>query len=258
MTLRFDTGWLLATLLLSLRVAAATMLAPVLGPTQVPGTVRVLIAVAFAAALVAALSGAQIDTGSLDSMPAVAAAAAVELFIGASLSFGFLAAYAATQVAGRALDIQIGFGAGAVLNPATQNLSPLLGTLFGMVAIAVFLAMDGHHVLLRALAHSAQSAPPGTFPASPDWEALLRQSGVMFVFGLALAAPVMLGLLLADLALAVLARSMPMLNVFVLSFTVKVVLGITGLAASIRLADAVLGALFGTTFTYWESVIEAR
>jgi flagellar biosynthetic protein FliR len=137
-------------------------------------------------------------------------------------------------------------------------MSPIIGTLFGMVAIAVFLGMDGHHVLVKALALSAQSAPPGSFAYMPDWAALLRQSGVMFTFGLALAAPVMLGLLLADLALAVFARSMPQLNVFVLSFTVKVVLGVTGLAASIRLADGVLAALFGTTYAFWEGVAGTR
>jgi flagellar biosynthetic protein FliR len=114
--------------------------------------------------------------------------------------------------------------------------------------------MDGHHVLIKALALSAQTAPPAAFNYTQDWAALIRQSGVMFTFGLALAAPVMLALLLADLALAILARSMPLLNVFVLSFTVKIVLGITGLAASIRLAESLLTSLFGTTFAYWETV----
>jgi flagellar biosynthetic protein FliR len=258
MTLRVDIGWLLATLLLSVRVAAATALAPVLGPTQIPGVMRVFIALALGAMLMTAVPVTTTAMTAVSSLGTLAAAALVELFIGASLSFGFLTAYAATQVAGRALDIQIGFGAGAVLNPATRDMSPLLGSLFGMVCVAVFLGMDGHHVLIRALALSAQHAPPGAFNYAPDWEALMRQSGVMFTFGLALAAPVMLALLLADLAIAVLARSMPMLNVFVLSFTIKVILGISGLAASIQLSQALLDSLFGTTFAYWESVSGAR
>jgi flagellar biosynthetic protein FliR len=254
MTLAFDTGWLLATLLLSARVAGATALAPVLGPTQIPRTARVMLAVTLGAMLVSALPSVTTDAAAIDSAAMLSAAMLVELFIGASLSLGFLVAYAATQVAGRTLDIQMGFSAGAALNPATQTMSPILGTLFGMVAIAVFLALDGHHVLIKALALSAERAPPGTFTYSPDWEALVRHTGVMFTFGLALAAPVMLALLIADIALAVFARSMPMLNVFVLSFTVKIVLGLTGLAASIRLADGVLTSLFGTVFGYWENV----
>ena len=259
MTLHVDTAWLLSTLLLSLRIAAATMLAPVFGPTQIPGQVRVIFAMTLAVLLVAALPAvAPTSAQAFDSIAGLIGAAAVELVIGASLSFGFLAAYAATQVAGRTLDIQMGFGAGAVLNPATQNMSPVLGTLFGMVAIAAFLGMDGHHVLIKALSLSTQSTPPGSLAYAPDWEAFLRQSGVMFTFGLAFAAPVMLGLLLADLALAVLARSMPQLNVFVLSFTVKIVLGLTGLAASIRLSESLLAALFGATYNFWESVAGTR
>jgi flagellar biosynthetic protein FliR len=244
---------------LSLRVSAATMLAPVLGPTQIPATARIVLGLVLAVLLAGTLQQAPSQAAiAVDSTSSLVAAAAVELVIGASLSFGFLVAYAATQVAGRALDIQIGFGAGAVLNPATQSMSPVLGTLFGMVAIAVFLGMDGHHVLIKALAVSVQSAPPGSFAYAPDWGAFVKHSSVMFVFGLTLAAPVMLGLLLADIALAVMARSMPQLNVFVLSFTVKAVLGIVGLAASVRFADSLLSALFGTTYTFWETVSGAR
>jgi flagellar biosynthetic protein FliR len=232
-----------------LRSAAALMLAPVLGPTQIPGTVRVLLAFALAALIASALPVARVPVTNVTQL---GVAAGVELLIGAGLSFGFLAAYAAAQVAGRILDIQMGFGFAAVVDPQTNSFGPLLGALFGMAAVAVFLALDGHHVLIQALALSARNAPPGVLAFSPDWEAVLRQSGVMFTFGAALAAPVMVALLLSDIAMAVLARSMPMLNVFVMSFAIKTALGLSGLALSIRLAQPVLAALFGATFEYWD------
>jgi flagellar biosynthesis protein FliR len=249
MSVRVDISWLLATMLVSVRVAAATALAPVFGPTQIPGAVRVMLALAFGAMIVSALSPT--PQAAVGSAFQLTEAAACELAIGASLSFGMLAAYAATQVAGRALDVQIGFGVASVFNPETQGFAPLLGTVFGMTAIAVFLAMDGHHVLVRALELSVQAVPPGSISYTLDWEAVLRQSGVMFSFGAALAGPVMLALLLCDLAMAVLARSMPALNVFVLSFSVKIVLGLSALAASIRLGESLLATLYGRTFEYW-------
>ena len=255
MTLHVDLAWLFAAMLLSLRAAAAIGLAPVLGPTQVPGPIRAFLALALGAFLASSLP---VMPAQITSLPQLAIAALAELIVGASLSFGFLAAYAATQVAGRTLDIQIGFGFAGIFNPGTNTIAPLLATLLGMLAIAVFLAMDGHHVLIEALALSARNAPPGSLAFNVDAEALLRQSGVMFTFGTALAAPVMIALLLADIAMAVLARSMPMLNVFVLSFAVKAVLGITGLAASIRLSQPVLAALFGSTFEYWERTAGTR
>ena len=195
---------------------------------------------------------------AINSVPGLTVAALGELIIGASLSFGFLSAYAATQVAGRVLDIQIGFGVASVLNPAAQGFGSLLGSAFGMIAVAAFLGMDGHHVLIQALALSAQNVPPGAVSYTLDWAAVFKQSGVMFTFGAALAAPVMLALLLTDIAMAVLARSMPLLNVFVLSFSVKIVLGLTGLAASIKLAEPLLRALYGTTFEYWERTAGAH
>jgi flagellar biosynthetic protein FliR len=123
-----------------------------------------------------------------------------------------------------------------------------------MAAVAVFLAMDGHHVLLRALALSVETYPPGQFAATLDLGEHLRFSSVMFTFGLALAAPVMFSLLLADIALAVMARSMPQLNVFVLSFSVKIVLGLIGLALSVQLSGATLTALFESTYRVWDGV----
>lgn len=248
MSLRVDIGWLIATLLVSVRVAAATMVAPVLGPTQIPATARVLFTLALSALIISALPLPQVAYASVTP---VVVAVFGEAVLGAAFAFGFIVAYAATQFAGRALDIQIGFGAAGILNPATQIMSPLLGNLLGMVAIAVFLSLDGHLVLIKALSLSIQLAPPGAMAVELDWNALLRHSGIMFTFALALAGPVMFMFLLSDLAMAVFARSMPQLNVFVLGFAIKIVLGLIGLAASLRFADSVLNDLFGATFAYW-------
>jgi flagellar biosynthetic protein FliR len=251
MTLRIDMAWLMATLLLSARVAAATMLTPMFGPSQLPGPIRVLLALGLAAFLVMVLPVAPAGILTLSDL---AVATIGELILGASLAFGFLVAYAATQLAGRVLDIQLGYGAASVLNPSTQVPAPLLGTVFGMAGVAVFLALDGHHVLIRALALSVEHYPPGTLALDLDFAEHLKFSGAMFTFGLALAAPVMLTLLLADIALAVMARSMPQLNVFILSFSVKIVLGLIGLAVSVKFAGAVLTTLFESTWRFWERV----
>jgi flagellar biosynthetic protein FliR len=250
-SLRIDIGWLVTSLLLSMRFGTATMVAPVLGPTQIPAVVRVILALAFGGFLAAALPVQQLVPTSLGQL---VVAALGEVIMGLTFAFGFIVVYGATQLAGRTLDVQIGFGAANVLNPATQLISPLLGSVLGMVAIATFLSLDGHLVLVKALSISVSVIPPGSFYDSLDPAAILKYSGGVFAFALALAGPVMLMFLLSDLAMAVLARSMPQLNVFVLGFAVKIVLGLTGLALSIRLSDAVLESMFGAAFAYWDSV----
>jgi flagellar biosynthesis protein FliR len=250
MSLRIDIGWLIATLLVSVRVASATIVAPVLGPSQIPAPARVALVLALSACLVA---GAPVDAASAPvDLLALVAATLGEAVYGLAFAFGFVVAYAATQVAGRALDIQVGFGAAGILNPATRVMSPLLGTVLGMLMIASFLALDGHLVLIRALAASLAVSPPGATFTNLDPSLILNHSAATFTFGLALAAPVMFMLLLADLAMAVFARSMPQLNIFVLGFAVKIVLGLSGLALAVRFSSAVLEKLFSASFLYWD------
>ena len=249
MAITIDAAWLITTLLLSVRVAAATMLTAVLGPAQIPGPARVLLAVSLGALLASGAGhGGAIPSSGVD----LGLACLVEAAIGAAFALGFLAAYAATQVAGRVLDLQMGFGLGSVLNPSTQTLSSLTGTVFGMTAVGVFLSLDGHHALIRALAASVETFPPAVRPDSFAWSAAPADAAIMFTYGLALAGPVMCALLLADVTMAVLARSMPQLNIFVLGFALKVVLGMIGLAATILLSRSVYDALFGTLFRQWD------
>jgi len=255
MTLRFDMAWLTATLLVSVRVATATALTAVLGPTQIPAPARVILVLAISALLISAVSTPVIASASLASF---ALAIASEAIIGLAFAFGFIAAYAATQIAGRVLDTQIGFGAAAILNPATQTVSPLLANLFGMLAIAVFLSLDGHLLLFKALSLSLRAMPPGSSLSAETWPSILQHSSVSFLFALSLAGPVMGLLLLSDIALAALARSMPQLNVLVLGFAIKIMLGLIGLALGIRLARAVLEPLFATTFQYWDALTTGR
>jgi flagellar biosynthetic protein FliR len=244
-----DPGWLILAVLLSVRVAAATAFTAVLGPTTLPGTVRVLLAAGLGVLLAA---GVGVRVPPADSVISLGLATMREVLIGAALGAGFLLAYAATQVAGRVLDTQMGFGVASLFNPSAGTISPLTGTMLGMAAVSIFLAMDGHHMLIRALALSVETSPPGYDGPLLAWRNLIPQTGIMFVYGLALAAPMMSALLLTDIALAIFSRSMPQLNVFVLGFALKIIFGLAGLAASIRLAESIFSGLFTTTFRFWE------
>jgi flagellar biosynthetic protein FliR len=249
-TVVIDIGWLTAVLMTSIRVAAGLSLAPVLGPTTMPASARVIVVLALSVFVVSALPVTAAPLG----LAQLVVGALGEALVGASLAFGFLAAYGAAQWAGHVLDVQMGYSAAVLLNPTTRSASPLLATLFGLLCVAVILAIDGHHVLIRAFDASLQAFPPGRAAMDLDWGVIVAHAGAMFTFGLALAAPVMIALLLADLGMAVIARSMPQLNVFVLSFAIKIMLGLLGLVASAPFAGAVLTQLFDTTFRYWDAV----
>ena len=245
----FDLGWIYKAMLLSVRVTTAMLIVPVFGPIRIPAPVKIWFALGLGVVLVPAISPA---SASLE-MVGLFESALTEILVGACFGFGFLAAFAATQIAGRALDLQIGFGAASILNPATMAPAPLLGTMFGLLLTAVFLAMDGHHVLVHALALSVMLVPPGSPVPGADWGALLAHSSIMFAYAVALAAPVMLMLSLIDLAMAVISRSMPQLNVFILSFTVKILVGLFVMAGSIRFAEGVYRTLVERAFQFWDA-----
>lgn len=253
MTLRIDAAWVMLVLLVAVRVAPLFILAPVFGGLPAPALFRAVLIFAFAVALVAA-SGTALSPAPR-SLGALLGAAAGEALVGAALAFGLAAAFAAFLVAGRLLDLQIGFGVANLIDPVSRTQAPLLGTALNLLALAVFFAADGHHALLRALAQSLASFPPGRFIGELRVEALVAQFGAMFTFGLALAAPAMTAVLLLDLGFALASRSMPQMNVFIVAIPFKIVVGLGVLALSLRYAGGVMTGTFESIFRGWRALL---
>ncbi|TAL13612.1 MAG: flagellar biosynthetic protein FliR [Aquabacterium sp.] len=253
MDIRVDAGWLLAVLLASMRLAALLVMVPVLGGAGTPPRARVLLGLALTATLLAALP---LHVSAPDLRPASLAVAALrELAIGAVMAFGLHTAFGALGLAGRLLDMQIGFTVGSIFDPVTRAASPVLGTLLTMLGAAVFYAMDGHLMLVRAVAFSFEQLPPGGPFRWWDAAPVVAQFGTMFVLGLTLAAPVVIALLLVDVGLGIVSRTMPQMNVFLVSIVVKIFIGLLVLMATLPAAAPVLRRLFDTTFRWWQQML---
>jgi flagellar biosynthetic protein FliR len=253
MRLSADVAALLTTLLVALRLGVALVLTPVLAFGAVPTRFRVILVVGFAGLLVA-VTGTRAAGGTIDVV-GFAGMAASEAVLGALLGFGILAAFAAFQLAGRVIDLQLGFGVVTLIDPATRGHAPLLGTLLWMTAVAVFFAIDGHHALLRAFALSLEALPPGTALREGAIAPVVAQFGLMFSFALAIAAPVIFTLLLVDTVVAVMARTMPQMNIFFVSLPLKVLVGLLTLALAVVHAGPVARRCFESIFTMWEGVL---
>jgi flagellar biosynthetic protein FliR len=253
MTLSFDLNWIVTILLSSLRVGAVFVLTPLMTFSRTPANFRILFVVALSALLIA---GSLSPVGAAPMLlPELLAAAVGELLCGAVLAFGLLTGFAAFQLAGRLLDLQLGFGVAALIDPTTRTQVPLLGTLLFMAAVIAFFAIDGHHMVIRALAYSFQRFPPGSAPSALDGAAIVAQFGAMFSFAAAIAAPVVLVLLLVDTALAVMARTMPQMNVFFLSLPLKILVGLLILVLSVRYMGPVTLRIFESVIRYFEQVL---
>lgn len=174
-----------------------------------------------------------------------------ELLIGATLAFGFMAGFAAFQFGGRILDLQIGFGIASIFDPQTRAQMPLLGSALQLTALMVFFAMDGHLAILRGIAFSLERIPLGTAFSELPIEAIVAQFGATFTFGLAIVAPVMIVLLLLDIGLAVISRTMPQVNIFFVTAPIKIFVGLLVLAASVHYMEPIMRKVFESIFEFW-------
>jgi flagellar biosynthetic protein FliR len=252
MSLYLDTGWLALVFLVSLRLGALFLLAPALGAVQAPVNFKVLLTIALALAMIAAVG--MKPTVIPTSAMALFSAAVNEVVLGALLAFGLFTAFGAFIFAGRAIDLQIGFGVANLIDPISRTQAPLLGTALNLMGIAVFLAADGHHLLVRGLALSFERVPPGAGLAELNLPAIVSQFGVTFSLGLAMAAPVVILLLLIDLGLSIMSRTMPQWNVFFVSMPLKIFAGLVILALSVPHLGPAMNSLFRSIFVFWDRV----
>jgi flagellar biosynthetic protein FliR len=157
-----------------------------------------------------------------------------EIFMGGLLGLGVHVVLAALALAGRLMDVQIGFAIGSLFDPVTRADANVLGSITALVGVTLFVVSGAHSQLAQLVANSIDAFPLGQLPALDDPLKVLLAAGEMFSLGFAFAAPVVMALLFTDLALGVMSRNMPQVNVLLLAFPVKVVIGylVLGLAVA--------------------------
>jgi flagellar biosynthetic protein FliR len=254
-----DSAWLAAVLLLSLRLAAVFLMTPILAAASVPSTVRVLLVLGLSAALVSALPSAVAPAGALGGPEPLLRAGLTELALGATLALGILLAFSAASMAGELLGVQIGFGLGAAIDPSSNRAVPLLASAYGQLAVVLFFLVNGHHALLRGIAYSL-----ARFPLGQPWRLeaalgpTLRQVAGLFTLGFALAAPIVISILLVDMALGVVARHLPQLNMLTLGVPIKIVVGLVALSLWFGRIGGVMTRVYEAIYRSWDQTFEAR
>ena len=178
----------------------------------------------------------------------------LEVANGAFMALGVNIGFATAGFGARMLDVQIGFGIGQVLDPETRRLMPVLSAAFAVLAPVILLLVDGHHLILRAAARGFEHFPVGQlWAAEVGIPALVHQVKGMFTLGLALVAPVVFCLVLIELTLGVVARSLPQMNVFVLGIPIKLLTGLAALASWMAAATAPMAKIFDAILRSWEA-----
>lgn len=229
-------------LLMWIRVMGLFTTTPVFSNRQVPVQIRV--ALAFVIGLL--LHGLIPQPAPVVNLVQLIPIALKELVVGMLIGFVVAMAFAAFQFAGELLDINIGFTMMNVLDPVTNTQSPLLGNFLYILALLFFFAINGHHMLFTAIMDSYRAVPvDGAVVTGALTDHLVQSAAKIFVIGLQVAIPVLAALLLTAVALGIMNRTVPQMNVFVMGLPVQMFVGIALLAVILPLYLTALRAVFG-------------
>jgi flagellar biosynthetic protein FliR len=240
----FAPGTAAVVVLFAARLTGLMLVAPMFSARTVPAAVRAALLIVLTALLAPV---ARAHAGAAELTPA---AAMGEMLVGFAMGLGAALLVGAAEAAGDMMTIQIGLSGAALMDPLSNQQVPVLGNFAQLLALTLLLTLDAHHVMLDALAASTRYIPVGSPVDAPGGAAAaLSAAGSLFALGLRFAAPVVAAVMIANVALAVLGRAAPTLNVLALAFPVQIALGLVALAAAIP--------LIGAWYTGWADVYDA-
>ncbi len=220
-------GWIAALLWPFVRILALLATAPVLHDKAVPRRVKIGLALAVAVLVAPLLPPPPVGLSSPDAVGVLAE----QVLLGAALGFAMRIVFAAVELAGEMIGLQMGLSFAGFIDPQSGNPVPLVSSFLGLIASLVFLAVNGHLMLIAAVTESFAVWPVGAAGAKIDLPRMAAWGGEVFRLGLQLSLPVLATLLLVNLALGVLARAAPQLNLLAVGFPATLLAGFLLLAA---------------------------
>jgi flagellar biosynthetic protein FliR len=219
------------------RILGLIISEPVLSNTNIPRTTKVGLAVFLTLVLAPVLP----------PMPVVDPASAAGVFIaiqqlviGLAIGFTLRVALTAAETAGQLIGLQMGLGFAVFFDPQSSAQTAVMGQFVGLFAMLTFLAMDGHLMVVTALSRSFTTLPLG----SGGLLTMARSGGEIFSTGLLISLPVVTALLIANIAVGIMTRAAPQLNIFAVGFPITLAVGFLGLWLAIPFMGPAIQNMF--------------
>lgn len=231
------------TFLLTLtRVSGVVAVAPLLGNRAVPAAAKAGFALLFALALTPL---ALPHAAPLPGHPwQLVGQMATDLIFGLALGYLARLLFAAVEMAGYLIDTQMGFGFINLLDPFSEQQSSVLGAFQLQLALTLYLLMNGHLLLIGAVAESFTAVPPGSFALRPAFgTAILPLLTTTFGLAMRLALPACGVLFIMDVAFGLIARLVPQINVFIVGIPAKILVGLMTVTWLLPVTAIVVGQL---------------
>jgi flagellar biosynthetic protein FliR len=239
----------------ALRVSGFVLTAPAAGELVVPGRVKIVLTLALAFLLAPLV---QVPAGLSIFSAAGMLAAVLELLIGVSIGMVVQLTFEALVFAGQSISLTMGLGFATLVDPQRGAQVPVLGQMFMIFGTLIYLSINGHLMLLGALAESFHTLPIGAHIGGDFLLSVVLWGARVFDTGLLIALPAVIALVIVNLALGVVTRAAPQLNLFGIGFTITLLSGffvllsgleglMSGIAALIDSALLAVSDLIGAT-----------
>lgn len=245
----------LLLILVFIRMTSLFVITPVFGRREMPGYLKIGFAFFCSFALVSMLGDVRVEYSSLLSFSAIAIK---EFMVGIIIGFVSYMVFSALYLAGQIIDMQVGFGMVNVLDPTTNTQVPLIGNYIYILTTIFFLAVDGHHILLTAIYNSYSVLPINGFAFT---EAMVNNIASIFaevfLIGFKISIPVLSATLIAEVALGILSRTVPQMNVFVVGLPLRIGIGLITLYLVIPVFFQIMAVTFDKMYGYVYLIIRS-
>ncbi len=224
-------AWLALMIWPLIRISGLMMAEPLLSNRGIPLRLRVGIALILTITVAPLLpTPPQMDYISAQGLLMVVQ----QLLIGITLGFVMRIVLTGVEMAGHIAGLTMGLGFASFFDPQSGAQSPVLAQFLGIVAILIFVSINGHLLIVSAIFESFHVLPITTDPlAAKGFMALVEAAGKMFVIGVTLSLPLVTAILIANVGLGVLARAAPQLNLFAIGFPLMITAGFVVLMLSL-------------------------
>ncbi len=227
-----------------MRVSGFVFVAPVFGSQFLPKVAKFWFSLLLAIALMPLVGGSALPRFASFAYLILAVR---EVLIGLMIGFVCNFFLHSVEFAGHVVGLQMGFASSTLFDPVSRSDVSVIGRFQGLLAIVLFLVMNGHHVLLRSFRASYSIVPPSTSGLAGEGahQLILATAGI-FVVAVKVAMPILSAIFMVQVGLALLAKTVPQMNVFVVGFPLKISVGLAVLGFSMpyftyMLAKAILG-----------------
>ena len=241
-------GHIAVFLLMLTRISGIFLISPFFGSMNISPFFRVGIALAMTVVLYPAVDNLGTPPAP-ESIIMFAVAAVGELFIGWLIGFIAFISFAAITMAGKVMDMQVGFAVVNVVDPTSGQQIPLIGSFLYNLAVIILLVTNGHHMILAALVESFRALPLAGLEGNISIALVIANlTGGIFLTGMKIAMPITFAILLTNVGLGILSRTMPQMNIFVVGIPMQLMIGITVISMIMPFYVLFLDVLFNEMY----------